>query len=179
LLEAFDGFEISGDVLELTCGPGYWTKRLVAQARSLTAVDASPEMIARAKTAVGDSPVRFVESDLFQWQPDRRYDTVFFGFWLSHVPEDRFDGFWQLIADSLNPGGRVHFVDDNFRSDEELIEGPSSPVVERRLNGGTAYRAVKVPYVAHELEQRLEGLGWDIDVGHSGPFYWGSGSRAG
>ena len=56
--------------------------------------------------------VRFVEADLFAWRPDRRYDAVFFGFWLSHVPLERFDGFWALVADCLAPGGRVCFVDD-------------------------------------------------------------------
>jgi hypothetical protein len=28
------------------------------------------------------------------WRPDRRYDVVFFGFWLSHVPLERFAAFW-------------------------------------------------------------------------------------
>src|SRR6266511_3494592 len=29
---------------------------------------------------------RFIRADIFEWVPDRRYDVVFFGFWLSHVP---------------------------------------------------------------------------------------------
>jgi hypothetical protein len=30
--------------------------------------------------------------------PDRRYDVVFFGFWLSHVPLERFDAFWSMVG---------------------------------------------------------------------------------
>ena len=30
-----------------------------------------------------------------------RNDGVFFGFFLSHVPEDRFDAFWDLVTRAL------------------------------------------------------------------------------
>ena len=33
---------ITGDVLELACGTGHWTRLLTARARSVTAVDAGP-----------------------------------------------------------------------------------------------------------------------------------------
>lgn len=83
-----------------------------------------------------------------------------------------------MIADCLAPDGRVCFVDDNHRTDEELIEGPESPVVERRLNNDTTFRVIKVPHVPTELEPRLRRLGWDIAVAGAGPFYWGSGSAS-
>jgi O-methyltransferase involved in polyketide biosynthesis len=122
--------------------------------------------------------VRFVQADLFAWRPDRRYDVVFFGFWLSHVPPARFDSFWSLVDDCLAPGDRVFFADDGHRTPDELIEGKSSSTIRRRLNDGTAYRAVKVPYEPEELERRLARLGWAISVTRtSGPFYWGAGAR--
>jgi demethylmenaquinone methyltransferase/2-methoxy-6-polyprenyl-1,4-benzoquinol methylase len=178
LIAALDAFRATGDVLELACGPGAWTERLLANATSLTAVDAAPEMLARAKARVGNAPVRFIEADLFAWQPDRRYDVVCFGFWLSHVPLDRFDAFWDLVASCLDPAGRVFFADDAYRTAEELIEGEASSTIRRRLNDGTAFRAVKVPHRPAELEQRLARLGWRIAVTPtSGPFYWGAGTR--
>lgn len=100
LLAAADGFPVGGDVLELACGPGTWTPRLLQKAATVTAVDASPEMLSRARARVDTAPVRFIEADLFSWRPDRLYDTVFFGFWLSHVPYDLFDssGRWWPTA---------------------------------------------------------------------------------
>lgn len=177
LVAAFESFDIGGHVLELTCGLGHWTKQLVERSDSLTAVDASPEMIALARDRVRDANVRFIESDLFSWSPTRTYDSVFFGFWLSHVPAERFSSFWSMVADALAPGGRVFFVDDNYRSKDELIEGSQSSIVERRLNDGTAYRAVKVPHDPKQLEDDLAALGWNISVSSTGPFYWGSGER--
>jgi ubiquinone/menaquinone biosynthesis C-methylase UbiE len=176
---ALDAFAPTGDVLELACGPGMWTERLLRHATSLTAVDAAPEMLARAKARVGEERVRFVQADLFSWRPERRHDVVFFGFWLSHVPRDRFAAFWSFIDDCLQPTGRVFFVDDAFRPPEELIEGESSTTIQRKVGDGSGYRIVKVPYRPAELEHELAALGWQFTVSPtSGPFYWGAGSRA-
>ncbi|MEV0716929.1 class I SAM-dependent methyltransferase [Asanoa sp. NPDC050611] len=176
---ALDAFRPTGSVLELACGPGTWTGQLLRHATEVTAVDASAEMIDIASARVGgDQRVRFVLADLFDWRPDRRYDVVFFGFWLSHVPPERLASFWSLVADCLRPGGRVFFVDDGHRTVEELVEGADSVVVQRRLKDGTAYRVVKVPYQPADLEQRLARLGWRVEVrATSGPFYWGAGAR--
>jgi SAM-dependent methyltransferase len=181
LTDALDAFRPTGSVLELACGPGVWTAQLLRHASDVTAVDASQEMLAIAagRIPVG-APVRFVEADLFTWEPDRRYDVVFMGFWLSHVPAERFGSFWELVAAALAPRGRVFFADDGYRTPDELIEGPASSTIQRRTPDGTAYRLVKVPHTPADLERRLCELGWDITVTPTaGPFFWGAGARAG
>jgi SAM-dependent methyltransferase len=181
LTEALDAFQPTGSVLELACGPGVWTGQLLRYAADVTAVDASPEMLAIAAARVGEEGgerVRFVQADLFGWRPDRRYDVVFMGFWLSHVPPERFESFWSVIADCLEPQGRVFFADDAHRTPDELVAGPSSVTIRRQIPDGTAYRLVKVPHQPADLERRLRKLGWDIRVSATaGPFYWGAGSR--
>lgn len=179
VVAALEAFRPEGDVLELACGPGMWTEVLLRHATNVTAVDASPEMLARARARVGEDRVRFIQADLFTWRPEQRYDVVFFGFWLSHVPDDRFDAFWSFIATCLHPGGRVFFVDDAYRPPEELIEGEASSIIERRASDGAAFRIVKVPYQLGSLAQRLASLGWQCHaVQTSGPFYWGTVRRA-
>jgi 2-polyprenyl-3-methyl-5-hydroxy-6-metoxy-1,4-benzoquinol methylase len=176
---ALEAFKPAGDVLELACGPGICTELILRHSASVTAVDAAPEMLARARARVGESRVRFVQADLFSWRPTRRYDAVVFGFWLSHVPRERFAAFWSLIDDCLKPEGRVFFADDAFRTPEELIEGEASSTIQRRVRDGTAFRAVKVPYRAAELERLLATLGWQFSVNPtSGNFYWGAGRRS-
>ena len=179
LLSAIDSFRPGGDVLELACGTGIWTERLLRSATTVTAVDGAPEMLARARSRVGPAAsVRFLEADLFSWKADRRYDAVFFGFWISHVPEDNFTSFWTMVAEALMPGGHVFFFDDNYRPPAELVEGSRSPIVQRKLNDGTPFRVVKVGYEPADLEQRLRDLQWKVRVtGTSGPFYWGTGVR--
>jgi ubiquinone/menaquinone biosynthesis C-methylase UbiE len=108
-------FEPAGEVLELACGTGLWTMELARYAASITAVDASPEVLeinrSRFREARSETLVSHVLADLFDWSPQKAYDVVFFGFWLSHVPPARFDAFWELVRSALRPGGRVFFVD--------------------------------------------------------------------
>ena len=101
-------------------------------------------------------------------------------FWLSHVPPGRFEPFWSLAADCLKPQGRVFFADDAYRTPDELVEGPASPVIRRQLNDGSSYRLVKVPHQPADLQEQLRRIGWHITVTPTaGPFYWGAGSRSG
>ena len=86
LLNAIGSWTPDGDVLELACGSGLWTKRLARTAACVTAVDGAPEMLEIARARIGpEADVRFVEADIFSWRPDRRYDAVWFGFWISHA----------------------------------------------------------------------------------------------
>ena len=91
--------------LEIGCGTGLFTRHLAPSVEHLTAVDASPEVLAINRARVSADNVEYVEADLFSWTPSRRYDAVFFSFWLSHVPEDRSEAFWKTVADALEPGG--------------------------------------------------------------------------
>lgn len=37
-----------------------------------TAIDSSPEMLAMASSRIQDDHVRFIQADIFAWQPDGR-----------------------------------------------------------------------------------------------------------
>jgi len=166
LLEALRSFAPRGRVLELACGTGQWTAALVQRASELTAVDASPEMLAIASTRVPDERVRFIQGDIFAWQPDQRYDVVFFSAWLSHVPPQRFDRFWTLVADCLTETGRVFLIDERpaAAADEQMISDAAAPAVVRPLSDGTRHRTVKVFYEPDELCARLADIGWAVGV---------------
>jgi demethylmenaquinone methyltransferase/2-methoxy-6-polyprenyl-1,4-benzoquinol methylase len=162
-------FGARGRVLEMAGGTGWWTERLARTANELTVIDASPETIARnrARLLAGGLPLpRYIEADLFAWRPDARYDAVFFGFWLSHVPEERFDSFWETVAYELVPEGRVFFVDSrreptSTARDHVLGDGDVQP---RRLNDGRTYRVVKRFYDSATLTERLIRLGWQAEI---------------
>lgn len=187
---ALDEFAPRGSVLELACGTGIWTQRLLAHATSITGVDVSDEVVEVNRERVGEGRVRYVLADLFSWEPDARYDVVFFGFWLSHVPAARFDEFWDMVAKACAPDGRVYFIDNYWREHGPVPVKPlvgvdygpddlDSQVTNRRLNDGRAFRAVKVWWRPEDLEARLRDLGWDVAVRTTGDFFYiGQGSRA-
>jgi demethylmenaquinone methyltransferase/2-methoxy-6-polyprenyl-1,4-benzoquinol methylase len=161
-----DRLPIAGDVLELACGTGQWTRFLATRGHRVTAVDAAPEMLTRARESVAGLGVEFIEADLFGWRAPRRFDTVFFGFWLSHVPPERFGDFWDLVGDALAPAGQACFVDSrpgDMAAEEVLVEQPA-PAVRRQLEDGSAHRIVKVFREPDGLARTLHGLGWSARV---------------
>jgi len=166
LLAALRAFAPRGRVLELACGTGQWTAELARHVSLLTAVDASPEMIALNRARVAHDNVHYVEADLFAWSPEARYDVVFFSTWLSHVPPQRFEAFWALVADCLKENGRVFCIDElpAVAAHERWIADAIAPVVERPLTTGERYRAVKVLHDPAELGAGLSALGWLADI---------------
>ena len=95
-------FRPAGRVLELACGTGIWTEQLLRFASQLTALDGSPGMLAINAARTRSEKVQYIEADIFQWQPDRKFDVVFFGFWLSHGPARAIRGF--LETGRILPG---------------------------------------------------------------------------
>ena len=172
---ALEGFNPVGDVLELACGTGLWTRRLALHAHHLTALDASGEVLELARARVEDPRVSYVQADLFAWEPDASYDACFFGFWLSHVPEERFDAFWEKVKRALRPGGRVFFV-DSLRSDlasavDHMLPERGTETMLRRLADGREYRIVKRFHEPESLQQRLADLGWSAHVQATPEFF--------
>jgi O-methyltransferase involved in polyketide biosynthesis len=173
--DALASFQPAGQVLELACGTGLWTRRLARYADTVTAVDASPEVIELARAGLEDPKVRYVRADLFAWEPSASYDMCFFSFWLSHVPETKFEDFWAKVRRALRPGGTVFFVDslpsDLSSAMDHRLPDRGDETMTRRLADGREFRIVKRFYEPHELNQRLADLGWDAQVQATREFF--------
>jgi demethylmenaquinone methyltransferase/2-methoxy-6-polyprenyl-1,4-benzoquinol methylase len=119
--------------------------------------------------------VRYEIADLFAWEPAERYDLVFMSFWLSHVPDDRFDAFWTKVGASLAPGGSAYVIDSGWdmtstaknhaRPDRDL------GIAERKLNDGSHYRIVKIFHEPDALSARLRTLGFVSHVAHTPRYF--------
>jgi SAM-dependent methyltransferase len=176
-------FRPAGEVLELACGTGLWTQQLLAGARRITAVDAAPEVLALNRERLRSPRVRYVEADLFAWQPPQRYDAVFFGFWLSHVPAAKFDPFWRMVAAALKPDGRFFFVDSQYDSTSAArnhrLGDPAGGTAARKLDDGREYRVVKVFYRPEDLQERLRALGFSATIRETPHYFiYGEGKPA-
>lgn len=176
-------FDPRGDVLELACGTGLWTRHLVDYAASLTAVDGSAEVLTINRARVGHPAVRYVQADLFGWTPEPAgFDACVFSFWLSHVPEERFAAFWEMVGRALRPGGRVLFIDsartDRSTAADHRLPGSGQSTMTRRLDDGREFRIVKRFYEPEALESELASLGWACEVAGTSEFFiYGTGVR--
>jgi demethylmenaquinone methyltransferase/2-methoxy-6-polyprenyl-1,4-benzoquinol methylase len=161
--------------LELACGTGLFTRHLAPRVAELTAVDASPEVIAINRSRVARDNVEYVQADLFDWRPARRYDLVFFSFWLSHVPQDRFAVFWETVAAALAPGGAAYVIDSAFdpssTAKDHAVPKREAGVVTRKLNDGREFRIVKLFYRPEELAAKLSTLGWRADIAQTQRYF--------
>lgn len=164
-----------GDCLELACGTGQWTPQLAERAATLTAVDAVSETIEINRSKIDNASVRYVVADIFEWSPSEKYDFVFFGFWLSHVPLQRFDPFWEKVRAALKPTGRAFFV-DSLKTQESTARDHSpvddSGFAERKLNDGRTFNIVKIFHDPEELNGRLRDLGWTGSIQKTGKFFY-------
>lgn len=179
---ALRGLQLRGDILELAPGTGIWTEQFVQGTETLTAVDASAEMIAINKAKVADERVRYVQADLFRWQPERSYDAVCFCFWLSHVPRERVDAFLKTVAKALRPGGKVFFVDSRRNQAstavDHVLEESSAQALKRKLNDGREFEIVKNFYEPGWLVERCATNGLAVTVKTTEQFFvYGYGER--
>ncbi len=119
-------------VLEVACGTGYWTQFLAPVASSILAIDAAPETMAIARSRVAGDTVQFLVGDAYAL-PRRaeKFDAAFAGFWFSHVPKERQREFLVGLNASLKHGAKVVLLDNRY------VEGSSSPLAERDVDGNT------------------------------------------
>ncbi len=182
VVDALAARDLRGHVLELAPGTGNWTQHLVLNADSVTAVDASAEMIAINRAKVRSERVHYVQADLFTWQPDRLYDAVFFGFWLSHVPLERMGDFLNAVAAALAPGSKLFFVDSRrhqpqVHHQEEAVTQPQ--LTQRQLDDGREYVIVKNFFEPEALAVRFQAADLDVSVRETEThFIYGTGRRS-
>jgi demethylmenaquinone methyltransferase/2-methoxy-6-polyprenyl-1,4-benzoquinol methylase len=178
---AVDDVATTGAVLEIGCGSGLWTRRLAPHASRYVAVDSSRNML-ELNRARNDGPnVEFVLADAFDWQPpnDERFDLIFFGFFISHVPPEAFAGWWARIRSWLTPSGHAFIVDDTAGPDRpysgDVVDDGPKHAHRRHLSDGREYTIVKVFYEPAELAVRLSELSWNAEIRGSGQhFLYGS-----
>jgi demethylmenaquinone methyltransferase/2-methoxy-6-polyprenyl-1,4-benzoquinol methylase len=79
----------------------------------------------------------------------------------------------------LVPGGRVFFIDSLQPSTAALrATQEQGTVTIRRLNDGREFRVVKLFYEPAALQQRLQALGWKIEVQTTPSYFlYGSATR--
>lgn len=182
----------TGHVLEIAAGSGNRTGRLLPAADRVTAVDAAPEML--DLLAAKHPGVERIQADIFSWEPPQRYDNIYFGYWISHVPEALWDSFWDLVDRALVAGGRVWFMDNahphhanandtggrlELTGKLQIERSAESEVRSRRLRDGSEWTMVKRFWWPTELAADLERLGWTAHVDYTDfAFIYGTARRA-
>jgi len=136
------------NVLEIACGTGYWTQFAAQSARSITATDINPEVIAIARAKSYRISPRFLIADA--WEMDKiegEFDALLAAFWWSHVPRERMSEFLTCACKTLPTNALIVMLDNRF------VAGSSTPIVytddggntyqDRILTDGSRHRVLK------------------------------------
>ncbi len=181
-----DSLPIRGEIVELAAGTGWWSP-LLAQKGELWSYDASeaPLELARRRLVAHGLRAHLHVRDAWA-EPDRQVQAVFAGFWLSHVPRDRFAAFLSLARRWLLPGGTFAFIDSKADPTSGAVDQPARAetdmpdVIRRRLADGREFRVVKVFHEPALLEAELRAAGFtDVEVRSTGRFFILGRARAG
>jgi ubiquinone/menaquinone biosynthesis C-methylase UbiE len=134
-------------VLEIACGTGYWTPLIAAQAKSVVALDYNEETLAISRTKkYPKQNVRFERGDAYalpDWKD--KFSAAYAGFWWSHVPLSRLDGFLRGLHRALGHGAIVAFMDNRY------VEGSSTPISRRDAEGNTYQQRRLADGSTHEV----------------------------
>jgi ubiquinone/menaquinone biosynthesis C-methylase UbiE len=155
------GLFVNQTVLEIACGTGYWTPLIAERAESVLATDYNEEPLAIAKSKTyRRANVSFARADAYalpDWKD--RFSACYAGFWWSHIPLGRIEGFLTRLAKVLRPRALVAFMDNRY------VEGSSTPISRkdaegntyqiRRLADGSSHEVLKNFPTPHDLRARL------------------------
>ena len=91
------------------CGSGHEAATLAAAGFDVTALDYSPEAIARTRKLLDSQNLNatVIEADALAWQPDRPFDAIYEQTTLCAIYPDRWRDYADQIHRWLKPGGKL------------------------------------------------------------------------
>ena len=123
--QVFGGIDISGEILDLGCGPGDVTFRIARRfpKANITAIDGSQAMLLLAEEQLKresdmSDRVNFVQAMIpGSTIPKKAYDLILSTSFLHHLHQP--DVLWQTINEHSKPGTKIFVADLNRPEDEK------------------------------------------------------------
>ncbi len=160
-------------VLEIACGPGYWTREVAQVAASLLATDANESVLREAdKKHYPDGKVTFCLADAYTLRGvESGFDAAFAVDWWAHVPKSKRANFLRVLHSKLVPGGCVLLVDQLPRPNSitGIYDTEGNHYQTRMLPGGDSFQVIKNFTGENEFIAELSPLGCTAIEYHAFP----------
>lgn len=162
-------------ILEIASGTGFWTQALAETAAHITALDASDESLAVARSkGIPADKVSFVKGDAISFNNIAgTFNGVVMNYWISHLPKNILPGHIERVLELLEPGSVIFAAGDVYQPGigGELIEnGEEDSYKLRRLPGGSEHKVLKNYFTENQLRSTYSQFS-DIKV-KMGTCYW-------
>jgi SAM-dependent methyltransferase len=133
-------------VLEIACGPGFWTQQMAGAAREIVATDFNQSTLDQARQKSFVCPVTLVQADAYSLDGlPADFNAAFAVDWLTHVPRTRMTAFLDGLRAHLVPGANVVFCDQTpiAGSITGVYDPDGNHLQERTLRDGSRFRVIK------------------------------------
>ena len=144
-------------ILDVGCGTGTLTEKLAENGAIVTGIDASAEMIAKAKEAYPN--IQFFVKDATNFSFDEPFDAVFSNATLHWINDQ--EKALQCIYNSLKQGGRFVFEMGGKHNIESIHNAVKKALMEEAFENNTNVVSNYFPSVA-EQAMLLEKVGFEI-----------------
>ena len=164
------------NVLEIACGTGFWTETISEVSNCVMATDLNNEVLEIARSKKYNCKVDFIQDDSYELNKIKgKYDSLFAGFWFSHIPKSRIRKFLETVNGKIDENGIIVFMDNIY------VEGNSTPISKfdkegnsyqtRKLNDNSQYEVLKNFYNENELKNYIKDYGKEI-IFNDLKYYW-------
>ncbi|WP_336343131.1 methyltransferase domain-containing protein [Halalkalicoccus ordinarius] len=145
-------------ILDIGCGTGHLTEAIAERGADAVGLDASAEMIERARESYPDR--RFVRADArsFASEFDEPFDAAFSNAALHWIPEPDHDATLSSVHDALRPGGRFVAELGGAGNVEPFADAIRSACAERGYDVESPWYFPSVG----EYAPRLESAGFEV-----------------
>jgi ubiquinone/menaquinone biosynthesis C-methylase UbiE len=155
-------------VLEIACGPGFWTQFAAETAVSVTATDYNSSTLDEArKKGLPFERVSLLQADAYRLDLiPGVFDAILAVDWLAHVPLSRMEGFLAGAIRRVRSGSPIVFIDQlpGEHSVTGVFDDEGNPIQERRLSDGSSFRVIKHFLSDAEIEALFSGLSGELSI---------------
>jgi ubiquinone/menaquinone biosynthesis C-methylase UbiE len=155
-------------VLEIACGPGFWTQFAAETAASVVATDYNHSTLdeARNKRLPFDR-VSLLQADAYRLDLiPGIFDAILSVDWLAHVPLSKMEEFLTGALRRVRSGSPLMFIDQlpGEHSRTGVFDADGNHIQERVLPDGSAFRVIKHFFSDDQIAAQFSGFAGDLSI---------------
>jgi ubiquinone/menaquinone biosynthesis C-methylase UbiE len=155
-------------VLEIACGPGFWTSFVSEKATSIVATDYNQSTLEQAEIKnFRSNNVTLKMADAYNLSLlGQQFQGCYAVDWFAHVPRSRISEFVQGLHGVLKPGASVSFCDQlpGRNSLTDLFDDEGNHLQERKLPDDSTFRVIKNYFSHEELHGIFDSCSRDLKM---------------
>ena len=155
-------------VLEIACGPGFWTQFASETAASVVATDYNQSTLDEAKNkGLPFDCVSLLQADAYHLDLiPGMFDAILSVDWLAHVPFSKLEAFLSGALGRVRSGSPLMFIDQlpGEHSRTEVYDSDGNHIQERALPDGTTFRVIKHFFRDDQIADLFSGFNGDLSI---------------